>query len=212
MIDQIRNSTRSRLVLTGLLAAVASVASVGVLFATADDTCAAVAEGSIRESTASVRYSDRLTRMAELPILNGLGANQAIPAESRFKPTSIDGRSRQHSATGERGSVTMYFLDRPLGSLTASELLAAGGIVLSQDPRIQHRTMADAAMARFPDRVITIKIGPHDGAVVWGDETRSGIRPHVVVWSDDSFEYRLDGDRSAAALVTVARSLACGTS
>lgn len=202
---------RSRLVLAGLLVAIVSVASVSVLSATADDTCAAVAEGSIRDSTAFVPYSDRLTRMAELPILDGLVANQATPADSRYKPTSIDGRSRQHSATGERGSVTTYFLDRPLGSLTSSELLAAGGIVLSQDPRIQNRTMAEAALARFPDRVIAIKIGQHNGAVVWGDETPSGVRPHVVVWSDDSSEYRLDGDRSAAALVTVARSLACGS-
>lgn len=173
--------------------------------------CGAVAEESIQESTNFTPYGLRRGGPIDtVPIVvSGSVTGAVVPQEASFRLTTVNGKLRQHTAVSANGSAYAYFADGPVTGLTRSQFLRAGGIQLDQDLLTDDVTMVSTLLMAFPDRTVSIAVGAFAGAVTWSDPYADGLRPHNVYWSDGRYQYALHANVSAAALVTLARSLVC---
>lgn len=177
----------------------------------ASERCTDVAEGAIVESVKFTPYAGRrdgpVNQVAILP--DGAQADAEVPSQAAVRVTSLDGLARQHTIVGQNGEAYAYFLDEALNGLSRNEFISRGGIELDQDPRVTGTWFAANLIELHEGRALPVAVGAFDGALTWGDPDINGVRAHNVYWSDGQYEYALTADRSAASLVTLARSLAC---
>lgn len=179
--------------------------------APANVRCAIVGEGAITESGQFIPYEMTFGGLlSDGPIVAvGSVAMGTVPNHAQFKASVLDGLARQHTVVADNGSVYAYFLDQDIAGLTRSEILARHGIELDQDRRSNDMAFSAQLIEMFAGRAIAVQVGPFDGALTWSDPDASGLRPHNIYWSDGALEFALSADRSASAILNLARSLVC---
>jgi hypothetical protein len=182
-------------------------ASWGFLNAQAIDACAPVAEGSLVESEKFAPFGSRrgggIINEGKLPSSGG-----SIPANAKYQVPELGGRPHQVSVAGT-GSVYSYFLDRPADGLTRNDFIRLGGIELHQDPMTAEGPFAAFLLSVAGERALAVPIGQYSGALTWADPDVNGLRTHNIYWSDGSNNFALITNQSAAAVVNLARSVAC---
>ena len=180
----------------------ASMADLGIA------SCGPVDSAGFSESQAFVPYEATRTKLPSIPIASlGSPIDQLAEKESG---RAIGGLAARWIVRTDTGSTYRYFFGSPLDAgLTPEEFWAQGGIQLDMDPLADELPFWQSLRDQFPTLVNPVKIGQHDGVVVWADPASNGVRTHNVYWSDGRYNYGLIADRPVATVVDLARDLAC---
>jgi hypothetical protein len=175
------------------------------------DGCSSVPEGSITESQRFTPYEARRSKLpySEAILAQGQKGETALASIAVVRSAALDGLARQHTV-GTADAVYQYYLDRPIGGLSRAAFMKAGGIELAQESQAGNVDFAASLFTMgFGDRVTHVQVGPYSGALTWGDPDEGGTRTHNVYWADGVNNYSISADRSAAVVLSLARSLAC---
>lgn len=143
-------------------------------------------------------YESRRGAPAALPIKahGGIGAPEG-PGRT-FAAKGVAGMPHRWTVALDGGSLTEYFWDRDLNPDTQpDEFWAAGGAQIEVDP-VEGDPFWLQMQRAFPERTVSIKVGPYDGVLVWADPQRNGVRTHNVYWSDGAFNYSAPLEGSSA--------------
>jgi hypothetical protein len=169
-------------------------------------SCLDVAEGSVVESAQYTAYADRLSHTPQQALLT---SDLSGPGQSAPSAAALDSLPLQVEISDGSGGTYRLYLDRPIAKgMTLSDFAAAGGITLNQMPLVADDYIA-ALLKSEPDRAVAVTIGGHPGVLTWADPDENGVRPHHLYWRDDNFGHEIIAVRSAAAIINLARHLAC---
>lgn len=204
-----RSNISSRLAVGFAFFAVVAALGASALLAS-PTSCATLREGQISESEKFTPAEWQ--RGFNVGRLNPSGAGTpAIPTDALVPSNTLDGLPLQWAAAGEADTLYRYFLDRPHSAdLTISTFLAAGGVEFDRDPA-RGESFAAYLLASEGERAVAVDLGPYQAALTWADPLENGVRPHDLYWSDGMFNYGLIADRSAVALVNLARGMVCNS-
>jgi len=128
---------------------------------------------------------------------------RTTPPDIRVVLTLVDQRD------GEPAGLRVYYAnDSILAKTTASDFLAAGGVVLNEhqpDGR-DAQTISDTV----GKRAMPVTVGSFHGVLIHGDEVKAGVRPYGLYWSDGEREFSLlAGVKDPAPIIDFARSIYC---
>jgi hypothetical protein len=110
------------------------------------------------------------------------------------------------------GEITeVLYANQPVDGGTSAEFLKSGGLSIEMyQGEAGGPTDVEVAREEARDRVTDTQVGPYEAVVRWADPNADGLRPHLVIWTDEKGRnYALAGLREAPDLVRIARSLVC---
>jgi len=171
--------------------------------------------GSIPPVDESFTPADqRLTGAIERPLLSfSTPISRSQAKEAGFvtsMPDSLGDVPLQLLLTMEPGVLEAVYSKGQVGdSDTASDIVAAGGAILSESPRTSKATLADRAIDALGKDAALIPVGATSLAYNHGDPVTEGVRPYLVFWSDSSFDYAWTADADLNVLVRGAASMVC---
>ncbi|MEO8625701.1 MAG: hypothetical protein ABI452_03285 [Candidatus Limnocylindrales bacterium] len=144
------------------------------------------------------------------PINPSGAASNPVPPELSHVAV-LDGMPRQYAVVPYENTAYQYFAQKPLGgSTTLSGFLGSGGLLFTIEPAQPNFSFSSYLKGELGDRATDVEVGPFDAALTWADPDESGVRSHNLYWSDGAEEYSLIGVRTAAAIVNLGRTIACG--